>query len=69
VFDGLSEDDSTEVRQVVFVEVKTGKTSLSKRERRVRDAIVAGRVSYQSLRLPGSVDVEVTVDRRASWAT
>jgi hypothetical protein len=44
VFDGLNDGDDTEVRRVVFVEVKTGKASLIKRERRVRDAIQAGRV-------------------------
>ena len=58
VFDGLCEGDDTEVRQVVFVEVKTGRASLSRRERRVRDAIEAGRVSYQLPGLPGSVTVD-----------
>jgi len=48
VFDGL---DEGEVRKVVFVEVKTGKASLASRERRCRDAIEAGRVEYQLLRL------------------
>jgi predicted Holliday junction resolvase-like endonuclease len=55
VFDGLNDGDDTEVRRVVFVEVKTGKASLAKRERRVRDAIQAGRVEYQLLRLPNEV--------------
>lgn len=49
VFDGL---DEGEVRRVVFVEVKTGKSSLASRERRVREAIEAGRVEFQLLRLP-----------------
>jgi predicted Holliday junction resolvase-like endonuclease len=52
VFDGLDEGD---VRRVVFVEVKTGKASLLPRERRCRDAIEAGRVEYQLLRLPADV--------------
>ncbi len=52
VFDGLSESEDTDVRRVVFVEVKTGRASLSKRERRVRDAVEAGRVGYELLRLP-----------------
>jgi len=55
VFDGLNDGDDTEVRRVVFVEVKTGKASLIKRERRVRDAIQAGRVEYQLLRLPKQI--------------
>jgi predicted Holliday junction resolvase-like endonuclease len=51
VFDGLTEGEG--VRRVVFVEVKTGKAGLHARERRVRDAIEAGRVEYQLVRLPG----------------
>ena len=58
VFDGLCEDDF-EIRQVVFVEVKTGKSRISPRERRVREAILAGRVSYQIIHVPGSVEIVV----------
>jgi len=43
VFDGL---DDGEVRRIVFVEVKTGRSDLSLRERRVRDAIREGRVEW-----------------------
>jgi predicted Holliday junction resolvase-like endonuclease len=58
VFDGLDEGD---VRRVVFVEVKTGKGPLSKRQCLARDAIEAKNVEYQLLRLPeegGGSDVE-----------
>ncbi len=52
VFDGLS--DGT-VRRIVFVEVKTAASDLSTRERRVRDAIKAGRVDWSELRAgPGA---------------
>ena len=51
VFDGL---DEGEVRQVCFVEVKTGRSGLSSRERHVREAIEAGNVSFQVMRLPGA---------------
>ena len=47
VFDGLSEGD---VRSVVFVEVKTGGSGLSTRERRVRDAILERNVEWRELR-------------------
>ncbi len=47
VFDGLDEGD---VRRVVLIEVKTGSSALSTRERRVRDAIQAGRVEWLELR-------------------
>lgn len=55
VFDGL---DEGEVKRVVFVEVKTGKSSLASRERRVREAVEEGRVEFQLLRLPGGQAVE-----------
>ena len=48
VFDGLSEG---EVRRVVFVEVKTGAAQLSPRERRVREAVEAGRVEFEEHRI------------------
>ncbi len=47
VFDGLSEG---EVRCIIFVEVKTGASTLNTRERRVRDAVEAGRVEWLELR-------------------
>jgi predicted Holliday junction resolvase-like endonuclease len=48
VFDGLDEGD---LRRVVFVEVKTGTSTLSPRERQVRAAVRAGRVDWEELRL------------------
>ena len=51
VFDGLNEGD---VRRVVFVEVKTGASDLSVRERRVRDAVRNAQVEWLELRLPPS---------------
>ena len=50
VFDGLSDGA---VRAVVFVEVKTGQSSLSTRERLIREAIQQRRVEWCELRLPG----------------
>lgn len=50
VFDGLSEGD---LRQVVFMEVKSGKAALSTRERWIRDAIREGRVLWQQVRTKG----------------
>lgn len=47
VFDGLNDG---EVRNVIFVEIKTGVSTLSARERRVRDAIQAGKVLWVELR-------------------
>lgn len=48
VFDGLYE---WEVKQVVLVEVKSGKSNLNKNERLIRNAIKAWKVSYQIFRI------------------
>ena len=48
VFDGL---DEGELSEIVFIEVKTGKSTMNKRERQVRDAIKNGRVRFQELRI------------------
>lgn len=47
IFDGLTDG---EVKKVVFMEIKTGSASLSSRERRIRDAILRGNVSWEELR-------------------
>ncbi len=49
VFDGLDEDA---LEEIVFVAVKTGPSAnLTKRERRLRDAVNNGRVRWEELRL------------------
>jgi predicted Holliday junction resolvase-like endonuclease len=52
VFDGLDEGD---LRRIVFVEVKTGGSKLTTRERLVRDAIRTGRVEWTEIRADSSV--------------
>lgn len=46
VFDGLNDDEEKQIREVVFLEIKTGTSALTRRERLVRDAIRAGRVKW-----------------------
>jgi predicted Holliday junction resolvase-like endonuclease len=48
VFDGLG---SGELREIVLVEVKTGRSQLNANEREVERAIAEGRVSFEILRL------------------
>ncbi len=48
VFDGI---DEGELREILFLEVKTGSSSLSTRQRQIRDAILSGRVRWIELRL------------------
>jgi predicted Holliday junction resolvase-like endonuclease len=49
VFDGL---DEGELRNIFFIEVKTGaSSSLNSRQRQIRDAVQAGRVKWIELRI------------------
>jgi predicted Holliday junction resolvase-like endonuclease len=48
VFDGMNEDD---LREIVFLEVKTSSASLTTRERRIRDAVLAGKVGWREFRV------------------
>jgi len=50
VFDGMSEDA---LREIVFLEIKSASSSLSTRERRVRDAVVAKQVAWREFRVGG----------------
>lgn len=48
VFDGLS---NGQLERVVFVEVKTGEATLTKRERQLRETILARRVEWREWRV------------------
>jgi predicted Holliday junction resolvase-like endonuclease len=50
VFEGMTEGD---LRQIIFLEVKTNSSTLSTRERRIRDTVQAGRVVWQEFRVIG----------------
>jgi predicted Holliday junction resolvase-like endonuclease len=52
VFEGL--DDNDEVSQVTFVEIKTGKGVLTKRERWIKKAVEEGNVRFEVIRLSGA---------------
>lgn len=49
-FSGASQG---EVREILFVEVKSGASNLSRVERSLREAVRAGRVRWAEYRLPG----------------
>ncbi len=49
VFSGMSEG---EVAEIVFLEVKSGDSGLTTRERRVRDAVEAGAVRWDVYHIP-----------------
>ena len=50
-FPGLTEDNT--VHEVLLIEVKTGKSALSGREKEVRRAVAEGRVRYVEYRADG----------------
>jgi predicted Holliday junction resolvase-like endonuclease len=62
VFDGLSEGY---VKQIIFIEVKTNKSNLSQREKKIKEAILGGRVKWEEIRHTVSDPsyVDKTLDR------
>ena len=52
-FPGASENK--EIEEVLFIEVKTGTSALSSREKEIKDAINAGRVKYVEYRFDDSL--------------
>ncbi|MEO5887019.1 MAG: Holliday junction resolvase-like protein [Anaerolineales bacterium] len=63
VFDGLGNDC---INKIVFIEIKTGVSSLSTRERLVRDAILAGKIEWMEVKanLNGPDIVQKTKSRK-----
>jgi predicted Holliday junction resolvase-like endonuclease len=55
VFDGLNDN---EVKDIVFIEIKTGKSGLNQRQRQIREAIQSGKVLWQELRHSRVEDTE-----------
>ena len=49
VFSGLSEKNK--VSEIVFVEVKTGNSSLSDREKQVKECVQKGNIRYEEYRI------------------
>lgn len=55
VFEGLDEKD---VREVVFVEVKSGGSELNTVQRKIRDAVKEGRVRWDEYRIPKELTIK-----------
>lgn len=66
VFAGLRESDRVE--EVVFCEVKSGKSQLTQRERSLRDAIEEGRVRHLVVRVPTAREAERMREQAAEAA-
>ena len=54
VFEGL---DEKEVTEIVFVEVKSGGSELNGVQRKIRDAVKAGRVRWDEYRIPKELTI------------
>lgn len=54
VFDGLNDQSASppEIRNVIICEIKTANATLSASERAIRDAVAAGRVRFEVIRIP-----------------
>ena len=59
IFNGMNDADGGHI-ELVFCEIKSGESKLSSTERAIRDAIAAGRVRFEVLRLAndGSMHVD-----------
>ena len=55
VFEGLDEKAVTEI---VFVEIKSGSSELNTMQRKIRDAVKAGRVRWDEYRIPKDLTVK-----------
>lgn len=54
VFEGL---DEKEIREIVFVEVKSGGSELNTVQRKIRETVKAGRVRWDEYRIPKELTV------------
>ena len=51
VFDGLDDKENKKLKEIVFVEVKTGNSKLTEFEKQVKDAIEEGTVRFEEYRI------------------
>lgn len=65
VFDGL---DGGQLRQIVFVEVKTASSLLTNREKQIREAIAAGRFGWREIRIDHSAPQSLPTSAAAPQA-
>jgi len=61
VFKGMDEKD---IREVVFVEVKSGKARLSNQEKKLKEAINKKRVRFEEYRIPGELTEKGDIDNK-----
>lgn len=55
IFDGMTQGN---LRKIVFMEIKTGSSQITPRERQIREAIEDGRVEFKMLRVTEKPNIE-----------
>jgi predicted Holliday junction resolvase-like endonuclease len=71
-FDGLSDvldGQSDSIKTVRFVDIKTGKSNLNKSQRRIRDAIKDGRVTFEIVNLDEVMKIDKTLKELEAEST
>jgi predicted Holliday junction resolvase-like endonuclease len=71
-FDGLSDvldGQSDSIKTVRFVDIKTGKSNLNKSQRRIRDAIKDGRVTFEIVNLDEVMKIDKTLKELETQST
>lgn len=51
IFNGLNNQQTETPIEIIFLEIKTGNSSLSKTEKRIRDAVQAGRIKWEEMHI------------------
>jgi len=63
----VARDTDEEIKEIVFMDIKSGSSQLSKVQRKIRDAILDGRVEWETVRI--NDDNSVTVKRAEKSGT
>lgn len=56
VFEGM---DKKDIRKIIFIEVKSGKSTMSVHERKLRNTIKEGKVSWEEYRIPQELNADL----------
>jgi len=60
IIDGYTEakDDGGEIREIIFADIKQGNSQLSKHQRKIKEAVEAGRVRWETIRITSDFEVQ-----------
>lgn len=60
IIDGYTEakDDNGEIREIIFADIKQGNSRLSSHQKKIRDAIEAGKVRWETIHISPTFEVQ-----------